>query len=149
MVKLRSAFKAIINKLFLKSFYIIFIFIENINCFFFFLVNYKVNLYSLHHRSIWQGYQFRIVPAEIYRTGQQSGTLDPPVSYRKKYQPYRFGHRYDIFRIPVNTGVPFRVYHYFIYIYVCMYVSMYIYIIINIKVYHKTFPQFRTNYSWF
>ena len=33
--------------------------------------------------------------------------------------------------------------------YVCMYVSMYIYIIINIKVYHKTFPQFRTNYSWF
>ena len=25
----------------------------------------------------------------------------------------------------------------------------YIYIIINIKVYHKTFPQFRTNYSWF
>ena len=33
------------------------------------------------------------------------------------------------------------------YIYVCMYVSMYIYIIINIKFYHKTFPQFRTNYS--
>ena len=39
--------------------------------------------------------------------------------------------------------------------YVCMYVCMcvcvciYIYIIINIKVYHKKFPQFRTNYSWF
>ena len=33
--------------------------------------------------------------------------------------------------------------------YVCMYVSVYIYIIINIKVYHKTFPLFRTNYSWF
>ena len=31
--------------------------------------------------------------------------------------------------------------------YVCM--SVYIYIIINIKVYHKTFSQFRTNYSWF
>ena len=32
-----------------------------------------------------------------------------------------------------------------------MYVSLCvcIYIIINIKVYHKTFPQFRTNYSWF
>ena len=30
-----------------------------------------------------------------------------------------------------------------------MYVSVYIYIIINIKVYHKTFSQFRTNYSWF
>ena len=29
-----------------------------------------------------------------------------------------------------------------------MYVCVYIYIIINIKVYHKTFPQFRTNYSW-
>ena len=26
---------------------------------------------------------------------------------------------------------------------------VYIYIIINIKVYHKTFPQFGTNYSWF
>ena len=39
-----------------------------------------------------QGYQFRTVPAStagIYRTGQQSGTLDPPVSYRKKYLPYR------------------------------------------------------------
>ena len=30
-----------------------------------------------------------------------------------------------------------------------MYVSVYIYIIINIKVYHKTFSQFKTNYSWF
>ena len=72
------------------------------------------------------------------------------IPYRR---PYRFGHRYDIFRIPVNTGVPFQVYRYFIYIYiyiyVCMYVSVYIYIIINIKVYHKTFPQLRTNYSWF
>ena len=37
------------------------------------------------------------------------------------------------------------------YVCVCVYiyVSVYIYIIINIKVYHKTFPQFRTNYSWF
>ena len=31
--------------------------------------------------------------------------------------------------------------------YVCM--CVYIYIIINIKVYHKTFTQFRTNYLWF
>ena len=38
----------------------------------------------------------------------------------------------------------FYIYKY-IYIYICMYVC----IIINIKVYHKTFPQFRTNYSWF
>ena len=39
-----------------------------------------------------QGYQFRTVPAStagIYRTGQQSGTLDPPVSYWKKYRAYR------------------------------------------------------------
>ena len=41
----------------------------------------------------------------------------------------------------------------YIYIYVCVCVCMYmyvcVYIIINIKVYHKTFHQFRTNYSWF
>ena len=29
---------------------------------------------------------------------------------------YRFGQRYDIFRIPVNTGVSFRVYCYFLYL---------------------------------
>ena len=28
--------------------------------------------------------------------------------------------------------------------YVCVCVCVYIYILINIKVYHKTFPQFRT-----
>ena len=35
--------------------------------------------------------------------------------------------------------------------YVCMYVCVCVCvcIIINIKVYHKTLPQFRTNYSWF
>ena len=31
--------------------------------------------------------------------------------------------------------------------YVCMYVCVCVCIIINIKVYHKTLPQFRTNYS--
>ena len=31
----------------------------------------------------------------------------------------------------------------------CVSLCVYIYIIINIKVYHKTFSQFRTNYSWF
>ena len=39
-----------------------------------------------------QGYRFRTVPAGmavIYRSGQQSGTLDLPVSYRKKYRLYR------------------------------------------------------------
>ena len=33
------------------------------------------------------------------------------IPYRKLYQ---FNQWYDIFRIPVNTGVPFRVYRYFI-----------------------------------
>ena len=39
----------------------------------------------------------------------------------------------------------------YIYLYVCMYVCMYmcVYIIIHIKVYHKTLPQFKTNYSQF
>ena len=39
-----------------------------------------------------QGCQFRTVPAGtagIYRTGQQFGTFDPPVLYRKKYRSYR------------------------------------------------------------
>ena len=36
------------------------------------------------------------------------------ISYRRLY---RFGQWYDIFRIPVNTGVSFRVYCYYIYIY--------------------------------
>ena len=73
------------------------------------------------------------------------------IPYRRLY---RFGQRYDIFWIPVNTTILFRVYCYlfiYIYIYICMYVCMCVcvYIIINLKVYHKTFPQFRTNYSWF
>ena len=41
------------------------------------------------------------------------------IPYRR---PYRFGHRYDIFRIPVNTGVPFRVYRYFLYL-IYIYIS--------------------------
>ena len=42
--------------------------------------------------SLVHGCQYRTVPAGpagIYRTGQQSDTLDPSVSYRKKYRPYR------------------------------------------------------------
>ena len=37
----------------------------------------------------------------------------------------------------------------YIYIYMYVYVCVCVYIIINIKIYHKTFHQFRTNYSWF
>ena len=37
------------------------------------------------------------------------------ISYQKLY---RFNHRNDIFRIPVNIGIPFRIYCYFIYIYI-------------------------------
>ena len=61
---------------------------------------------------------------------------------------YRFGQRYDIFWILVNTSVPFRVYCYFLYKYIYIYICMYVCvcIIINIKVNHKTFPQFKTNY---
>ena len=56
-----------------------------------------------------QGYQFRTVPAGtvgIYRTGQQSGTLDPPVSYWKKYRPYRpcTGRTGLVPAVPVNFG---------------------------------------------
>ena len=44
--------------------------------------------------------------------------------------------------VSVNTGVPFRVY--------CYFLNLYIYIYkIKIKVYHKTLSQFRTNNSWF
>ena len=58
------------------------------------------------------------------------------IPYRR---PYRFGHRYDIFRIPVNTGVPFRVYRYFIYlIYIYTHTHTYIH---KISIYHKTIPQ--------
>ena len=43
------------------------------------------------------------------------------IPYRRLY---RVGQRYDIFRIPVNTGVPFRVYRYFLYlIYIYIYIS--------------------------
>ena len=71
-----------------------------------------------------------------YRTGLATGTIY--FGYRS-IPVYRFGF----------TAI-FYIYKY-IYIYVCMYVFVYIYIyiIINIKVYHKTFPQFKTNYSWF
>ena len=40
---------------------------------------------------------------------------------------YRFGHRYDIFRIPVNTGIPFQIYRY---IYKVFKAHIYIYIYI-------------------
>ena len=84
--------------------------------------------------------------------------ISTPLSLKIKgaYQRlYRFGQRYDIFQISVNTDVPFWVYRYFlylsIYIYICMYVCVCVCVcvLINIKVYHKIFSQFRTNYSWF
>ena len=42
------------------------------------------------------------------------------IPYRKLY---RFDQQYDIFRIPINTSIPFRVYCYFI-----LYYILYIYI---------------------
>ena len=65
--------------------------------------------YFRNQRSSTQCCQFRTVPAGtagIYRTGQQSGTFDSPVSYRKKYRPYRpRTSRTSQFRaIPAGTG---------------------------------------------
>ena len=67
-----------------------------------------------------------------YRTGGRTGLATGTIY---------FGYRCTV------SGLPL----FYIYIYICMYVCVcvYIYIIINIEVYHKTFPQFRTNYSWF
>ena len=48
-----------------------------------------------------------------------------------------------LFFIFIKNIFFFYILYLYIYIYVC------VYIIINIKVYHKTLPQFRTNYSWF
>ena len=51
-----------------------------------------------------------------YRIGQVQGDqleVRESISYRRLY---RFGQRYNIFRIPINTGVPFRVYRYFLYL---------------------------------
>ena len=63
-----------------------------------------------------------------YRTGGRTGLATGTIYFGyRSISVYRFGFT-DIL---------------YIYMYVCMYVC----IIINIKVYHKTFPQFRTNYS--
>ena len=73
-----------------------------------------------------------------YRTGGRTGLATGTIYFGYRSIPvYHFGF----------TAI-FYIYIY-IYMYVCMYVSVYIYIIINIKAYHKTFPQVRTNYSWF
>ena len=71
-----------------------------------------------------QGYQ--------YRTGGRTGLATGMIYFGYRSIPvYRFGF----------TAILY------IYIYICM--CQCIYIIINIKVYNKTFSQFRTNYSWF
>ena len=64
-----------------------------------------------------------------YRTGGRTGLATGTIYFGYRSIPvYHFGF----------TAI--------LYIYICMYVTVYIYIIINIKAYHKTFPQFRTNY---
>ena len=73
-----------------------------------------------------------------YRTGLATDTIY--FGYRS-IPVYRFGF----------TAI-FYIYKYIyicMYVCVCIYIYIYIYIIINIKVYHKTFLQFETNYSWF
>ena len=71
-----------------------------------------------------------------YRTGGRTGLVTGTIYFGyRSISVYRFGF----------TAILYI--YIYIYIYVCMYVSVYIYIIINIKVYHKTFSQFRINYS--
>ena len=78
--------------------------------------------------SKFQGSQYRIGGC----TGLASSTI-------------YFGYR----SIPVYRFGFTAIFYIYQYIYIYMYVCVCVYILINIKVYHKTFPQFRTNYSWF
>ena len=69
----------------------------------------------------------------------------PPVQYISDTGQHRCTvSGLPLFFIFININI-----YIYIYMYVCMCLCIYIYIIINIKVYHKTFPQFRTSYSWF
>ena len=54
--------------------------------------------------------------------------LKKSIPYRRLY---RFGHWYNIFRVPINTDIPFRIYHYFIYL-----IYIYTHIYTNIKWLH-------------
>ena len=87
------------------------------------------------------------VQGSQYHTEGCTGLASGTVYFGYQSIPmYRFGFTAIFLYLSIN-----------IYIYVCMYVCMCVCvcvcvcvcIIINIKVYHKTFPQFRTNYSWF
>ena len=56
-----------------------------------------------------QGSQYRTISAGtagIYRTGKQTGTINPPVSYRKKYWP--------VSGIPAGIEKKFFYYYYFL-----------------------------------
>ena len=82
-----------------------------------------------------------------YRTGGRTGLATDTIYFRYRsilvyrlIPMYRFGF----------TAIFLYLYIYiYIFICMCLCIYIYIYILINIKVYHKTFPQFRTNYSWF
>ena len=56
-----------------------------------------------------------------------------------------FGYR----SIPVHCFGFTAIFYIYKYIYIYIYTCVCVCIIINIKVCNKTFPQFRTNYSWF
>ena len=78
------------------------------------------------------------------------------VSYFNQGSQYRIGGCTDLVSGTIYFGYwSILVYRFrftaIIYIYVCMYVCMCVCVcvIINIKVDHKKFPKFRTNYSWF
>ena len=70
-------------------------------------------------RSLWPVHD-GLVPTPLILIGNPKEVRRHWVSPARKLIPYqrlyRFGYRFDIFQISVNTGVPFRVYHYFIYL---------------------------------
>ena len=82
---------------------------------------------------IYQDEKNRLYETKDVNTVPEAVPVWLPVRYISDTGQYR----YTVSDLPL----------FYIYIYICMYVSVYIYIIIDIKVYHKTFPQFRTNYS--
>ena len=69
------------------------------------------------------------------------------ISYKRLYQ---FDQLNDIFRyrlILIYRYWSIPVYHFTVIFYIYKLIYVCVYIIINIKVYHKTLPQFRANYS--
>ena len=85
--------------------------------------------------NLFKSYMSSIVGGKGVNTVQKAVLVWPAVRYILDTGQYRC----------TISGLPL----FYIFIYIYMYVCVCVCIIINIKVYHKTFPQFKTNYSWF